>query len=444
MTRRLIFQMLLLVATFGGCLSSDLPIPANYGTYPIDLKVEERADGTTILTWNKIKSSDFIEYWVVRTHGADSLLYVSSPAVLPTNMELVTKIADVDSTTLIDSVNIPTRNSNLRVFALLNGRNLSSHSVSLKNAVNISEADSAPDDVVFIPEKNWLTIIDRSQFLLSVYDFQNSLLVGSTFTAIIGGSEANYGRNLGTNLEVYFLRGGVMGILNIENFNTFQTSINQAATSVFSDYTDLMFGVSLKSSTIFLNSFRRSSGLNLQSFSFTVSGVTTNQVSLKKYPLSKKAFIVMQNNTGVPVWFPFQYDSTGNFTKTLGFIVAESSIRPFVISPDEQRVVTHASGIIYDISTSVTKKGKLADQTKATYLDIIFSTDGTRLYALRDGAKDRAQRRVDVFKYPDFQLEKSLTFRSTPSRIFQNGQQLLLVGISPNNPRRTMIEKLNL
>jgi hypothetical protein len=73
----------------------------------------------------------------------------------------------------------------------------------------------------------------------------------------------------------------------------------------------------------------------------------------------------------------------------------------------------------------------------------VYANDGTRLYAVRN-SPDRSSKLVDVYAYPSFKFERSIAFKSTPTRIFQDGDYLVLIGRSPNNARLTMAERVKL
>ena len=123
-----------LILLFAGCLRDTPPVPDNYQTYPLSITADELPNGSFRVRWNAIKSVDFIEYQVIRNVG-DSVPYIPNNQValssFNTNLEIIKRISDADSTFFVDEVTIPTAKTYLRVFAVLKDRNLSSRNVEM-------------------------------------------------------------------------------------------------------------------------------------------------------------------------------------------------------------------------------------------------------------------------------------------------------------------------
>jgi hypothetical protein len=51
---------------------------------------------------------------------------------------------------------------------------------------------------------------------------------------------------------------------------------------------------------------------------------------------------------------------------------------------------------------------------------------------------------VDVFRYPNLSLEKSILAKTRPTRLVQFGSQLILYGRSPNISTRTLVERITI
>ena len=146
---------------FAGCLRDSPPVPDNYQAYPLSITADELPNGSFRVRWNAIKSADFIEYQVIRNVG-DSVPYIPNNQValssINTNLEIIKRISDADSTFFIDEVTIPTTKTYLRVFAVLNNRNLSSRNVEIPVKTNIKEVLFAANDILFVPEDKRLAL----------------------------------------------------------------------------------------------------------------------------------------------------------------------------------------------------------------------------------------------------------------------------------------------
>ena len=158
--------------------------------------------------------------------------------------------------------------------------------------------------------------------------------------------------------------------------------------------------------------------------------------------MNQEAIAVSVTNGSVDlIWL--KYNPDGTFIRSLKNLTTTIPItkRPFVVAPDNQFFITGNKGIVFN--RNIVLSDSLKTRTAETrYVDMIFSDDKTRLLALRSGTNSVNEKLIDVYKYPTFEFERSIFFRSNPTRFFQDGTSLLLVGVSPNNAKNMMVERV--
>jgi hypothetical protein len=459
--RYALLSLLAIIMCFIGCVRTDPPTPDNYSKYPLTVKFDELPDGSFRLQWNAIKSADFISYQVIRNIG-DSVPYIENNKVLLGNLQIIKQLDNPDSTVFIDRITLPTTKTYLRVFAVLKERNLSSLNIEMPIKTNAKEMALEPTDVLFVPEEKRLVIADHTVNLNRLGIFNTDLNIpvvtniapaGITSNIFLtANSEMSVGR-YNNITEFYTHSNGQILARNFTNttFTNLSFFFNLTTSLLYQKSINLYLTISSSSfnntTSVGINSFIRTSSTSSNSLGqLSTSTASTQQAYVfRPAPLNEEAIAVaVTNNSSHLIWFKY-LNNGGIITmlKTLTTTSLPITKRPFAIAPDNQLFITGTTGLIFDRNIALTANLKLP-VPNVTYNDMIFSTDGTRLYAIRNGATDRKQRLVDVFKYPNFTFERSIPFKSTPSRVFQDGTNLILVGRSPNNEKNTMIEKIAL
>lgn len=449
-------SLLAAVLLFAGCLRDSPPVPDTYQAYPLSITTDELPNGSFRLRWNAIKSVDFIEYQVVRSIG-DSVPYISDNKVtlssINPNLELIKRISDADSTFFIDEVTVPTTKTYLRVFAVLNNRNLSSRNVQMPLKANAKEVVFTATDVLFVPEDKRLVMINQTQNSqtnqLGVYHTDlNTLTTTQQFNIFFQqNSEVSYGR-FNNISEIYIPNFSQILIKNFNNINAtngFSTS-SGSIESIFFDRESNIF-LTIGSQNTRINSFLRS-GASISSTGFAsfTTSQTQNGYVFRSANLNQEVIAVsVTNGSSDLIWL--KYNATGpQIIRLLKNLVTKTlpiTKRPFVLMPDNQYFVTGNKGLIFNRDMIVTDslKTRTAD---TRYLDMIVSNDKTRIFALRNGENTADEKKIDVYKYPTFEFERSIVFRSNPTRLFQDDTTLILVGVSPNNAKNMMVEKVAL
>ena len=434
---------------FAGCLRDTPPVPDNYQAYPLSITADELPNGSFRVRWNAIKSVDFIEYQVIRNMG-DSVPYIQNNQValssFNTNLEIIKRISDADSTFFVDEVTIPTAKTYLRVFAVLKNRNLSSRNVEMPLKTNVREFAFTATDMLFVPEDKRLVLINQPQGQFGTYHTDlNTLTTTQPFNIFIGqNAEMGYGR-FNNATEIYIPNSAQLIVKNFSNINnTSNFFTSSVVESVLFDKTNNLI-LTVGSQPTFVRSLLRS-GSSMTNITFTSFATTRLQTSyvLRSANLNQEAIAVsVTNGSADVIWL--KYNPDGTFIRALNSLTSVLPItkRPFVVAPDNQFFITGNKGTIFNRNITVFDNLKIRT-VDTRYIDMIFSDDKTRLLALRSGANSVNEKQVDVYKYPSFEFERSIAFRSNPTRFFQDGTSLLLVGVSPNSVKNMMVERVAL
>ncbi|MDZ7880659.1 MAG: hypothetical protein U5L45_23490 [Saprospiraceae bacterium] len=451
--RTLFLSIIGSLGSYLGCVRTDPTPPTDYLKYPLDVKAVELPDGSVRLSWNAIKSADFLEYRVIKNTG-DSVPYIEGEAIktlnkVSPNLELAKLTENADSTFFVDSFSIPATKTFLRVFAVLKGRNISSRNVEMSVKTDAKEMLLNPNDVLYIPEDRRIVIADKVNSKLGIFDIPTnnplSITPNITFNA---NTEIAYGR-WNNQTELYIPNNFQLTVRNLNtNVNTTFLPFFAFDGLFYEKTKNVLFTVRSQPATILLTS-RAALTNTFNSFStyaqFTFSTQRVQTLySLRQAPANNEAIALsITNNNADVIWF--KYDAAvQNVTKVGGLntFLINITKRPFAIAPDNQGFITSGKGLIFNRNMALIDSLKLPEP-EIRYPDMIFSNDKAFLYAVRN-AVERREKYVDVYAYPTYKFVRSIPFKSTPLRIFQDGEYLILVGRSPNTPLKTMIEKVKL
>jgi hypothetical protein len=450
--RALFFGIIGTLGSYLGCVRTDPTPPSDYVKYPLDIKSVELPDGSFRISWSPIKSADFLEYRVIKNTG-DSVPYIEGDNIRTLNkvsstLELAKLTENADSTFFVDSFSVPATKSYLRVFAVLKGRNLSSRNVAMSVKTDAKEMLLNANDVLYVPEDKRIIIADQVNSKLGIYDITSNEPVSNTPSGFpfSANTEMAYGR-WANQTEIYIPTNFQLNVKNLSTNATtnFFTPFN--VDGVFYEKNkNVIFTVSSQPPTIHLTS--RGSITNNFFSTFTQTSFPSPRVqalySFRQAQTGNEAIAIsITNNNTDLIWF--KYDaSSQSISKLSGYnnFLINITKRPFAIAPDNQGFITSGKGLIFSRNMALIDSLKLPEP-EIRYPDMVFSNDGAYLYAIRN-ATERREKFVDVYAYPKYKFVRSIPFKSTPLRIFQDGEYLILVGRSPNSPLKTMIEKVKL
>jgi hypothetical protein len=458
---------LFLLFTVYGC-EDENPNPSNYGVYPMDLKVEPLPNGGYRYSWNKINSSDFISYSFVLS-SVDTVPYVLKSELLPPTSSVIQVITDPTVTSFTDTTSLPTGNPHVRLFAFLEGRSLSSTNKKLTPIDNLKEISIQPLDLAYSEKKKKLMIFSPSSPSFTNGSLNNTIInfINSDNLTIINGvtpvtfsrmGEVYVGEfTLGTTLFVPNGNGFNYNLVNLDNptnlnflgtnnnsIITFKSSTTNAWWSVTSNISNIN-----TSPAIFIPNTTSSTVQPLP-----ISTATSNSSYFLRMRNDSRTFLALKPNfdganTMRAFFYEFLNDGKLQLLKTsptaLKTNTTFSKSTPFLFTKDDAYFICDTKGLVFS-STDFSKFKTLAEEAPVgdniNYLDIVRNTEGGKIYALRSGITDKNNRFIDVFSYPNFKHERSIPYKSTPSKVIVNSNHILLVGVSPNNSQATMFEKV--
>lgn len=449
--RALVLGIIGSLGSYLGCVRVDPTPPTDYLKYPLDIKAVELPDGSVRITWNAIKSADFLEYRVIKNTG-DTVPYIEGDNIktlskVSSTLELAKLMENADSTFFVDSFSVPATKSFLRVFAVLKGRNLSSRNVEMAVKTDAKEMLLNANDVLYIPEDRRIVIADQVGSKLGIYDIPTnnplSITPNITFNA---NTEIAYGR-WNNQSELYIPSSNFQ--LSVRNLTSNVTTTLFPFFSIdglfYEKSKNVLFSIRSQPPTIHLT--QRATMINqfntFANFSFPTPRVQA-LYSFRRAPNNNEAIALsITNNNADLIWF--KYDALVQTVTKVGGLntfLINITKRPFAIAPDNQGFITSGKGLIFNRNMALVDSLKLPEP-EVRYPDMIFSNDGAYLYAIRN-AVERREKFVDVYAYPTYKFVRSIPFKSTPLRVFQDADNLVLVGRSPNSPLKTMIEKIKL
>jgi hypothetical protein len=442
-----------------GC-DDENPNP-NYPLYPIDLKVTELPNGWRY-EWNKINARDFDSYWVVRTEG-DTVPYLADNDIklIDGKTEIVKVSTIVDSTVFYDTTSIVNKNAHVRVFAFLGNRTLSSINKAVKANSNLASMSINASDFIFDNINKKLIGIDRNKSLISIFNIENNREIlnkppeNNTFNPFLSlafnaSGEIYYANtSFGNELFIPTVSRNFI-IFNIDN-GSFKNSTTFSSESSFfaykqyiltgnqnfitkitRDITNTLFNnESISQSFVFSNSsfFLRAIPNKKEIWGFKD---ITNDVEIHRIDYTK-----LDNTSGSTILVPFD-------SKVFKFPF-KITAKPFVFSKNGEKFITTTEGIITDINNQnpINLSKKLPGKT-FLYLNFLFSEDGLLIYGLRNNTNNTSENKVDVFKYPEGDFIKSISFKIKADEFFLDKNELILAGRASTTLEKSFIERIKL
>ncbi len=455
----------------------DNPNPNNYGVFPMDLKVEPLPNGGYRYSWNKINSSDFITYTLVGS-STDSIPYISTSSQLPPKTAVIQVMTDHNAITFTDTVSLPSGNPYIRLFAFLKGRSLSSINKKLTPIVNLKELSIAPSEFFYSEKKKILVAVDifsaATNFQVSSGNlhFINTdslhFPIPTSPVSLFQDSEFYIGDlNSGTGIFVPSSNGFGYNFINLDTrAATFVNVINASIFTFNSPTTNSRWVVSsnfLNITSALFPSTNNPISSFVQPIPTSINANIINTPYFLRLKNDKRTFLALKPNVdGANTLRVFNYEILNDgklqllkaVTPSLKINNTFSKSTPFIFTKDDAYFICDNKGLVFN-ALDFTKYKTLAEEVPTgdniNYIDFVLNTvqrtplgEGGKIYALRNGVRDKKNRVVDIFTYPDFKHERSIPYKSTPTKLILKSDHILLVGTSPNNSRAIMFEKVNL
>ena len=161
--------------TFSACKQVEEDF-SKYPVFPLQLTYEEPVPNSNQglkLTWNKINTSDFVQYFVVKS-TTDSIPELKAGIPLSAGFTIAT-IKDPTKTDATDFSFSSQSRIYYRVFAQLGTRFVSSQNVILN--ANVTALKGQNYDFAYNSKKNLLYLVDRNTSGLSLYDVNKNAVI---------------------------------------------------------------------------------------------------------------------------------------------------------------------------------------------------------------------------------------------------------------------------
>ena len=416
---------------------------SKYSNFPLELTYEDVPSGIK-LKWNKVNTSDFVQYLIVRS-VTDTIPDIKT-GTLANSVATVARITDANKTEFIDFATLNSK-AYYRVFVQLGNRFVSSRNIT-PNA-NIISVPGFTYELLYNPKRKFVYMLDRNNALLNLYDVNKNAVVKSVRVSLNTSNifYLNLGQFNGNDeLQIQGMDASSNGMINIHDPVTLELKdqigtgfSSSSVTSFCSDNSGTFFAYA--SSFFSLKAISRTQKIVLSTNNLNNSG---NTLRFKK--LSDSKIVGMPSNTGYAQLLQFnasgQYASPAN----LAFVslISSGTNNPFVVSPFENVFIHGFNGVIYD--NQMKFLGQLSTSSIITYRDFAFSDDATKLYAAT--TSNAGRRQVDVFNLPALNLDKSINTKTFCRNIYNIGNnQLLLVGDGFDNTtgaQTTIFEKIDI
>jgi hypothetical protein len=421
-----------------------------YSKFPIELTVQQLPNGGYKYSWTSIKTSDFKEYWIVKSSGNEvPFINENNPdLIFNGGASIIAKITDANRTELVDSTSLFLGKSFVRVFAFLENRSLSSLNKEVKGFDNLNEVKGNAERIVFDKKNNLFYSFDlssRQVFPINAFNYTTISNIG-LFT------------NIDVTKEIYLDDSDLNSVLYFSEFQFSYTAVNLPKLD-----SRINFNLTINSSSVavcrnkYLVFADNQSVFSRDKNSFAFQNINTVPLAISKNTQPPKLRWLKGQNKLLALTL----SDTSSFLNTIGLndngffandkktfplsLMSKNDITtPFVITPRELFALIDRQGLIMDLATykpvsTLVEKAKL---TNIQYLDFTFSTDENFVYALRKGSVS-TDKKIDVFTYPDFNFVKSISYKSKPKRVFYHENKIKLVGESPNNASLAMFEIIN-
>jgi hypothetical protein len=406
--------------TFNGCRKQD--DFSKYAAFPLELTIQDVSSGTK-LKWNKINTSDFVQYIVVR-NTVDTTPDIKSTTNLST-VPIFARITDPTKTELID-LDVVTSKTYYRVFAQLGNRFIGS-----VNVASNSSLVSVPGnfyEFAYNLKRNYIYMLDRNSGFVNLYDVNKGAVVKSIRVAL---STSNYfymvmNQYSGADeLLIQGVDGNGNATINVHDPVTLELK-DQISTGFSSSYlysycsdynTGILYAYSSPNNAI--RAISRGQKTILSTNTLLTSGYN---LRFKKITDSK--IIGMPYASG-----NYQLLQFGNSGQMVAPVIAtnvnvsSTSINnPFVVSPFENVFIYGFNGQVFDKDMKTV--GQLATSSINTYRDFAFSDDATKIFAATSSSLGKRQ--LDVFTNPGLSFVKSIVTKTFSRNIFYIGNNQVL------------------
>ncbi len=428
---------LLLVFSF----SCKKETPPDYARFPVELTTTDVLNGVK-LTWTKVETSDFIDYTIVRSTG-DSIPELSQLAANPLAF-VITRIADPRVTTFTDIRNTSVAvRSFYRVFARLNGRNVSSKNV-LINA-EVVDLGNAFTEVIGNNSKDKPRFYLSGSFTTSIlaYDATDSRVLAINTSVPSANMRLAVASKNGANEEIaaYSSGSNLVSFFDAETLKPSGSAV--ALTSGFSIFASIG---TVDGFFIFVTSESTNNIKIVNLTTHTISQATvffsSNFLSgsiITKNPVARELILRDANQSSVRVG-RIEYNAQGQILDggSLGFVSVAFVQTPVLRVPSSGDAFIIGGSVF---NRSLQLRGNLFSSVGSNYVDICYATTGNKMYAMTFASSIVSL--IDEYDATTLRITQTMTTKVGGLRCFTTDNALVIFS-NTNSTGRTNVQKIKI
>ena len=412
-----------------------------YARFPVELTTQDVLNGVK-LSWTKVETSDFVDYTIVRSTG-DSIPELAQLATNPLAL-VITRITDPKVTTFTDIRNtsiIP--RSYYRVFARLNGRNVSSKNVLINAEIldlgnNFTEiiANNSKDKPRFYLSGNSTTNI-------LAYDATDNRILAVNTTAPNSSMRLAVASKNGASEEVaaYTSFSNVISFFDAETLKsmgtaTLPTNGSQVIASIGTADGFFIFVTAESTNNIKIVDLA-THAVNQVTLSFTTT-FSSNSV-LTQNPATRELIIRDPTQSSARVG-RIDYNAQGQILGGgfLGFISISFVQTPVLrISPSGDAFII--GGSVFNRNLQL--RANLFSSTGSSYTDFCYPVAGNKMYAMTFASSTTSV--IDEYDATTLRITQSIPTKIGGLRCFTT-ENALVIFSNANLTGRTNIQKIKI
>jgi hypothetical protein len=415
----------------------------NFPDYPITLTVKDSLGGAR-LSWNKIETSDFIEYVIVRS-SKDSIPNFSDLATAD-GAFIIGRISDAKRTTFFDF-----NNGNLllktyyRVFARLANRNLSSQNYQSNSDVvqiSITPSDIIQDEVA--PERFYISSGSLGQ--LASYDANKEEIIANTQLLSFSSFPRLALYNSGVNDPDLVVWSSGTSRFSVFNGKTLKLKGEVDLTYSISTLSTTNDGYVIAYTDDFNNQIKmiRLSDLQIVSQIKNNTNIFIASNSIISKNGNKKELLVHTGSTCGLTVCKITYGNGQLINMTLvGTASSSACVNSAVLKSSKNgKYIVINKGLYNDQLTINTPLQLLNNSAN----DFFFSPNEDKIYALRQSFNGTSFASLDESTIPSNTINKSFQTKVSPFKTFVTNDKIYLFGASFTNQGATVtvMQKLKL
>jgi hypothetical protein len=415
-----------------------------FDLYPIKVTSVDTL-GTTKLSWNKIESSDFIEYIIVRS-SKDSIanfseLNTSGGALI------VGRISNAKQSEFFDFNTASTINRlYYRVFARLKNRTISSANYVLNSDLSLLNVPFVGEIIQdeFNPNLVYLNGSNTGQ--ITLYDLAKDSILAQSTPTFSSSSRIFLASDRGNNAEIIqvvygskriiFRDAKTLDIKTTMDFTYYVYGLDATSDGFIGITTD---EYNKQFQMIRLSDHRVISTQSniIENYSFYAYGS-----NLYKVPNST-TFLVLEGSSNLN-FARLTYDAQGNFTpaKLAGRLLGTSSSTLSFNDISAKGGYYYFYGQLYAAPFDPTKPLNIFIQSN--YSDFIFKQDESKFYTIRQAFNGTNTNVIEEYNLPSGKLQRTLNSRVI-GRIIPYKDKIYVFGFNnSSSTQQTILQKIQL